>query len=199
MGFYLMPDPSSPGDSGFEAFLITVPRREDLAELIDRIRPLRLAMVIQNAPTIRHVLLDAACTKTKAEMWSGEGPIPEERIYEIADELNLGYWGFYGATCASRRASDYLTPQTARPRSARASGTRSGARCRGACDGPRCYAERAGSRAPSRSSRVRLGFARALTGAEDVGPESILHSRAKTLSGTPNLLELECVAATRLS
>lgn len=34
-----------------------------------------------------------------------------------------------------------------------------------------------------------------LTRAEDVGPESILHSRAKTLSGTPNLLELECAGA----
>lgn len=30
-------------------------------------------------------------------MWSGDGPIPDERIYEIAEELGLGYWGFYGA------------------------------------------------------------------------------------------------------
>lgn len=65
MGFWLMADPG-----GYQPFLIIVPNKEDLAPLMDIIGQLRLNMVIQNAPTIRHVLLDAACIKSK-EQWTG--------------------------------------------------------------------------------------------------------------------------------
>lgn len=40
--------------------MITLPRDEDLHAAIEMIRPLRVAMVLQNVPTIRHILLDAA-------------------------------------------------------------------------------------------------------------------------------------------
>ena len=87
-GFWLMPNPG-----GYKPFLITVPRKEDLAELVERIRPLRIGMVIQNAPTIRHVLLDAACLKSKKD-WIGDADrlVTEEEEYKIAEEMNIGYW-----------------------------------------------------------------------------------------------------------
>ena len=87
-GFWLMPNPG-----GYKPFLITVPRKEDLAELVERIRPLRIGMVIQNAPTIRHVLLDAACLKTKSD-WIGDADrlVTEDEEYKIAEEMNIGYW-----------------------------------------------------------------------------------------------------------
>lgn len=94
MGIWLMPNPG-----GYEPFLITVPRKEDLGPMMDIIGQLRVRMVIQNAPTVRHVLLDAACLKSKAQ-WTGSDtgpPLGEEEIEKIAKELNLGYWGFYGA------------------------------------------------------------------------------------------------------
>ncbi|SOV07749.1 uncharacterized protein UDID_19536 [Ustilago sp. UG-2017a] len=91
-GFWLMPNPG-----GFKPFLITVPRKEDLHELVQRIRRLRNRMIIQNAPTIRQVLLSAACLQNR-KAWEGdemsEGALPDERVYEIAEKLNLGYWGF---------------------------------------------------------------------------------------------------------
>lgn len=85
-GFWLMPNPG-----GYKPFLITVPRKEDLHELVERIRPLRISMVIQNAPTIRHVLLDAACVKSQAEWMNGENRLlTEEDELRIADELGVG-------------------------------------------------------------------------------------------------------------
>lgn len=88
-----------PNPGGFKPFLITVPRKEDLHELVQRICRLRNRMIIQNAPTIRQVLLSAACLQNR-KAWEGdemsEGALPDERVYEIAEKLNLGYWGFYG-------------------------------------------------------------------------------------------------------
>lgn len=104
MGFWLMPNPG-----GYKPFLITVPKKEDLHELVERIRPLRISMVIQNAPTIRHVLLDAACMKTKSEWLNGEDRLlTEEDEYKIAEELDIGYWGFYGALYGPPPMQDML-------------------------------------------------------------------------------------------
>lgn len=104
MGFWLMPNPG-----GYKPFLITVPKKEDLHELVERIRPLRISMVIQNAPTIRHVLLDAACMKSKSEWLNGEDRLlTEEDEYRIAEELDIGYWGFYGALYGPPPMQDML-------------------------------------------------------------------------------------------
>jgi hypothetical protein len=147
LGVWLMPDPG-----GYEPFLITVPNKEDLKPLMDIIGQLRLNMVIQNAPNILHVLLDAACIKSK-EGWTGTDggePLNEEQIKDIAKQMDLGYWNFYGP----KPIREVLW------------GAIWGALSQ--IPGSKHYFEK------------------------DVGPESILHSRAKTLAGIPNLLELVC-------
>ncbi|MCO5569152.1 hypothetical protein L7F22_022861 [Adiantum nelumboides] len=103
---------------GFKPFLVTIEKKDQLHELFERLRPLRNTMTIQNGATVRHVLLDAACIKSKSEWQGGDdsGLLSDERVDEIAKELDLG------------------------------------------------------------------------------GPSSILHSRAKTLKGIPNLLELDWVS-----
>lgn len=55
MGIWLMVNPG-----GYQSYMITIPRDEDLHQAIEIIRPLRASMVLQNVPTVRHVLLDAA-------------------------------------------------------------------------------------------------------------------------------------------
>lgn len=100
MGVWLMPNPG-----GYEPFLITVPNKEDLKPMIDIIGQLRLNMVIQNAPTIRHVLLDAACIKSK-QGWVGsdsDAPLSEAQIEDIAKQMNLGRWAFYVSHYARQR------------------------------------------------------------------------------------------------
>ena len=55
LGVWLMVNPG-----GYQSYLITVPRDQDLQQAIEIIRPLRVAMILQNVPTLRHILLDAA-------------------------------------------------------------------------------------------------------------------------------------------
>jgi hypothetical protein len=55
MGMWLMVNPG-----GYQSYLITIPRDEDLHQAVEIIRPLRVGMVLQNVPTLRHILLDAA-------------------------------------------------------------------------------------------------------------------------------------------
>lgn len=154
MGVWLMPDPQ-----GYKPFVITVPNKEDLKPMVDIIGQLRVNMVIQNAPTIRHVLLDAACLKSRKEWMDREDdykPLDEEEIKGIANKLNVGYWGFYGALYGPEPVRNVLW---------------------GAIWG-----------ALSQIPGAKYFFE------EDVGPESLLHSRAKTLAGVPNLLELDWIS-----
>jgi len=46
MGMWLMPNPG-----GFQAYMITLPRDEDLRAAMDIIRPLSVCMILQNVPT----------------------------------------------------------------------------------------------------------------------------------------------------
>lgn len=61
MGIWLMVNPG-----GYQSYMITIPRDEDLHQAIEIIRPLRASMVLQNVPTVRHVLLDAAVMVSKS-------------------------------------------------------------------------------------------------------------------------------------
>ena len=45
---------------GYQSYCITVPKDEDLHQMVEIIRPLRIAMVLQNVPTIRSIVMDAA-------------------------------------------------------------------------------------------------------------------------------------------
>lgn len=54
-------------------------------------------IVIQNVPTIRHILLDAAVAGNKASYTSKNTPLSDGELDAIAAKLNLGRWNFYGA------------------------------------------------------------------------------------------------------
>ncbi|RYO17125.1 Vanillyl-alcohol oxidase [Alternaria arborescens] len=93
MGMWLMPNPG-----GYQSYLITIPREDDLKQAVDIIRPLRLNMVLQNVPTIRHILLDAAVLGHKSDYTSDiNKPLTDAELDAIAKKLDLGRWNFYGA------------------------------------------------------------------------------------------------------
>ena len=92
MGIWLMVNPG-----GYQSYLITFPRDDDLHQIIETIRPLRVAMVLQNVPSLRHVLLDAAVHGDRASYSNSKKPLTDSEIDEIAKKLNLGRWNFYGA------------------------------------------------------------------------------------------------------
>ena len=55
MGVWLMPNPG-----GYQAYMITFPRDDDLKQIVEILRPLRIAMIIQNPPKLDNILVSAA-------------------------------------------------------------------------------------------------------------------------------------------
>ncbi|KIX00414.1 uncharacterized protein Z518_10553 [Rhinocladiella mackenziei CBS 650.93] len=92
MGIWLMANPG-----GYQSYLVTIPRDEDLHQAIEIIRPLRVGMVLQNVPTLRHILLDAAVMGDRKTYSNSDKPLTDAELDAIATKLNLGRWNFYGA------------------------------------------------------------------------------------------------------
>ncbi|KAI5366187.1 Putative FAD-linked oxidase, FAD-binding domain, PCMH-type, FAD-binding, type PCMH, subdomain 1 [Septoria linicola] len=92
MGIWLMVNPG-----GYQSYMITFPKDSDLHKAIEIIRPLRVGMVLQNVPTIRHILLDAAVMANRKSYKESDELLTDEEMDAIAKKLNLGRWNFYGA------------------------------------------------------------------------------------------------------
>lgn len=70
-------------------------------------------MILQNVPTLRHVLLDAAVLAPKEKYTSDPTkPLDEAELNAIARKLNLGRWNFYGALYVWPPLRNVNTPQT---------------------------------------------------------------------------------------
>lgn len=54
-------------------------------------------MIIQNVPTLRHILMDAGILGKRSDYTLDDGPIDDAGLEAIAKKLNLGIWNFYGA------------------------------------------------------------------------------------------------------
>ncbi|KAK5674332.1 hypothetical protein LTS10_012916 [Elasticomyces elasticus] len=98
MGFWLMPDPG-----GHQTFQITFPYEEDLHDIVEIMRPLRIRNIISNTPHLRHIMQEASVYGDRASFWDGDGPIPDDRIEDIlVPKLGMGsfrwilYIGVYG-------------------------------------------------------------------------------------------------------
>ncbi|KAF2459480.1 hypothetical protein BDY21DRAFT_338358 [Lineolata rhizophorae] len=92
MGFWLMPDPG-----GYQSYLFTFQNDSDLPAIVESVRILRIGMVIQNSPTIRNTLLDAATYGPKSDYTTSEKPLQDSEIDEIANKIKVGRWSLYGA------------------------------------------------------------------------------------------------------
>jgi 4-cresol dehydrogenase (hydroxylating) flavoprotein subunit len=103
MGIWLMPEPA-----GYRPYLITFPREEDIEQVVEIVRPLKLNNVIQNAATIRSLVLDAALFSTKSQYYSGEGPIPDSVARRIMADQEVGMWNFCGALYGPPAIADAL-------------------------------------------------------------------------------------------
>jgi 4-cresol dehydrogenase (hydroxylating) flavoprotein subunit len=96
MGVWLLPEPPAQ-----QAYLVTLPRAEDLGAFVDVMRPLRLSGQVTNVPTLRSVLLDAAAVGPRSRWWDGAGPVPDHVARDVADELGIGMWNCYGTLVGS--------------------------------------------------------------------------------------------------
>ncbi|KAJ5385551.1 aryl-alcohol oxidase [Penicillium concentricum] len=96
MGFGLMPNPG-----GHESFLYTFQKEEDLDQLVEIVRPLRIAMILDNAANIRHALQVLALSgKPRTAFYEGEGMFPTDKMKSYLKEHPYGEctWLYFG-TC----------------------------------------------------------------------------------------------------
>lgn len=92
MGIWLMPEPP-----GYRPYMIAFQREEDLEQVVEILRPLKVGSVIQNAATLRSLLLVAGINATRSQYFQGPGPIPDSAAKQIMADQEIGMWNFYGA------------------------------------------------------------------------------------------------------
>ena len=92
IGIWLMPEPP-----GYKPYMITYEREDDLHEITERVRPLKLNMVIPNAATTVEMLWETAVQRQKRDYYTGKGPLPDSVRKKIREDLRIGVWNFYGA------------------------------------------------------------------------------------------------------
>ncbi|KAI3337199.1 vanillyl alcohol oxidase [Xylariaceae sp. AK1471] len=94
MGMALMPNPG-----GYESFMYTFPKEEDLTQLIEIIRPLRISNILENVAQLRHVIQSIAVLgNPRSTYYTGDGAIPIDIIHDAASKTPLGdhTWVYYG-------------------------------------------------------------------------------------------------------
>ncbi len=101
LGVHLMPEPP-----GYRAYMITLPREQDIEPFVDLMRPLKLNLVIPNAAVVVDLVLEAAISVTKAQYYTGKGPMPDSARRTMMTDLDLGAWNFYGALYGPDRLMD---------------------------------------------------------------------------------------------
>jgi len=92
VGVWLMPAPPA-----CKPFMITIPREDDLHQLIETLKPLKVTMAIPNTVVVAHVLCDAALAGPRDKYYSGSGVLPASAVQKIASDLKRGVWNVYGA------------------------------------------------------------------------------------------------------
>jgi 4-cresol dehydrogenase (hydroxylating) len=92
MGLWLMPEPPA-----YRPFLIQYQDPEDIEEIVDVLRPLRISQIIPNAVVIVHTLWDAGTHVTRKKYYSGTDAIPREAIERIKEGEGIGEWNVYAA------------------------------------------------------------------------------------------------------
>jgi len=103
MGIWLMPDPG-----GYQPYMISFDKEDDIEQAVEILRPLRVGNVIQNGATIRSLVLDAAITATKSKYTSDKGPVSDSVARKIMADQDIGMWNFCGALYGPKPIRDTL-------------------------------------------------------------------------------------------
>jgi 4-cresol dehydrogenase (hydroxylating) len=85
MGVWLLPYPET-----FMPVWVRVWRDNDLAPVLDTLRRLMLDGTVRGVPQVLNTLLYTSMFTTRDQWWQGEGPIPDDRIDEMAREFKCG-------------------------------------------------------------------------------------------------------------
>ena len=102
LGFWLMPKPPV-----FKPFEIVFDNEEDIVEIVDILRPLRISGVIPNAVVIANVLWEAGSAHLRRSDYTAEpGHTPDEILLRIREDTGIGAWNLYAALYGTREQVD---------------------------------------------------------------------------------------------
>ncbi len=87
MGVWLMPYPEV-----YMPFWVRVWNDDDLGPVVDTLRKLMLDDTIRMVPQILNTVAYGSVFTTRAEWWTGPGPIPPEGLERLARGLDVGRW-----------------------------------------------------------------------------------------------------------
>ncbi len=92
MGVWLLPEPP-----GYRPYMVTFPEEDDIHQITELVRPLKISMLIPNAATTVGLIWEAAVKVSKAQYYTGSGVMPDSARRKMAADLDIGNWNFYGA------------------------------------------------------------------------------------------------------
>jgi 4-cresol dehydrogenase (hydroxylating) len=102
MGFWLMPKPPV-----FKPFAIKFDREADIGDIVEMLRPLRIAQVIPNAVVIAGTLWEAGGANVRrADYIQTPGATPQAVIDKIKKDKGLGAWNVYAALYGTQEQVD---------------------------------------------------------------------------------------------
>jgi 4-cresol dehydrogenase (hydroxylating) len=98
MGVWLMPEPEA-----FTAFFFSSPNEEDLADIVDRLAPLRMQGILQSTIHIANDLrVMSGRMRYPFERAGGKTPLPPELRAQLRKEVTMGAWSSCGAIYGTR-------------------------------------------------------------------------------------------------
>ncbi len=93
MGFWLMPKPPA-----YKPFSIKYDNEADIGEIVELLRPLRIAQIIPNAVVIANALWEAGSANVRrADYIQTPGATPDSVVEKIKHDKGLGSWNVYAA------------------------------------------------------------------------------------------------------
>ena len=106
IGMTLMPAPPD-----YESFMYTFEKEDDLAQVIEIIRPLRIAMILENAAQLRSAEQTLAVHRgqPRTDFWTGKGRIPTHVVERETAKLPCGKcaWIYYGMAYGPKHIRHY--------------------------------------------------------------------------------------------
>lgn len=102
MGFWLMPKPPV-----FKPFEIKFENDADINEIVEMLRPLRIANIIPNSVVIAGTLWEAAtCGVRRSDYLTTPGATPDSVVEQIRKDKHLGAWNVYCALYGTQEQVD---------------------------------------------------------------------------------------------
>lgn len=102
MGFWLMPKPPV-----YKPFEIIFDNEEDIPEIVEILRPLRISGTIPNAAVIANILWEAGSGNVRRSDYITEpGHTPDSVLKKIQEDTGMGAWNLYAALYGTQEQVD---------------------------------------------------------------------------------------------